>query len=305
MGKSRYKLSLYPPQGVHRSRMLGTACRWQHLHPLFSSVSVRVNPLFWFPQVNPNTSKSACAESQTIIQIIQSSQKPISPTHPDPVDPEEWYLLLLFDDSLRRHLHCFLSVWSSSHSHGRHLEVIWHGDGSTGRRRGKCNRKTYKNWKRYTKIIKNLILTENNCEKLGSTSENGEVSWRVTKRHAHGSYDNWPKACVKWKFGYWIHNLSTLWVSLKIVGENMEKQSIHWLLTIFLLKKSHKLGLNHHHTWAFVHDLRFPIFYIGTHDSIDLGEDGPTHQPVTWSGCKAKLTWPKTKGDQTRLFNIL
>lgn len=25
---------------------------------------------------------------------------------------------------------------------------------------------------------------------------------------------------------------------------------------------------------------KFPIFYIGTHDSIDLGEDGPTHQPV-------------------------
>ena len=27
---------------------------------------------------------------------------------------------------------------------------------------------------------------------------------------------------------------------------------------------------------------RFPVFYIGTHDSIDLGEDGPTHQPVAW-----------------------
>ena len=26
--------------------------------------------------------------------------------------------------------------------------------------------------------------------------------------------------------------------------------------------------------------IRFPIFYIGTHDSIDLGEDGPTHQPA-------------------------
>jgi transketolase len=25
---------------------------------------------------------------------------------------------------------------------------------------------------------------------------------------------------------------------------------------------------------------KFPILYIGTHDSIDLGEDGPTHQPV-------------------------
>jgi len=25
---------------------------------------------------------------------------------------------------------------------------------------------------------------------------------------------------------------------------------------------------------------KFPIFYIGTHDSIDVGEDGPTHQPV-------------------------
>eukprot|EP00913_Durusdinium_trenchii_P027128 g25455.t1 len=25
---------------------------------------------------------------------------------------------------------------------------------------------------------------------------------------------------------------------------------------------------------------KFPVFYIGTHDSIDLGEDGPTHQPV-------------------------
>lgn len=25
---------------------------------------------------------------------------------------------------------------------------------------------------------------------------------------------------------------------------------------------------------------RFPVLYIGTHDSIDLGEDGPTHQPV-------------------------
>lgn len=25
---------------------------------------------------------------------------------------------------------------------------------------------------------------------------------------------------------------------------------------------------------------KFPVLYIGTHDSIDLGEDGPTHQPV-------------------------
>ena len=25
---------------------------------------------------------------------------------------------------------------------------------------------------------------------------------------------------------------------------------------------------------------RFPVLYVGTHDSIDLGEDGPTHQPV-------------------------
>jgi len=25
---------------------------------------------------------------------------------------------------------------------------------------------------------------------------------------------------------------------------------------------------------------KFPVLYVGTHDSIDLGEDGPTHQPV-------------------------
>merc|ERR1719215_1500759 len=25
---------------------------------------------------------------------------------------------------------------------------------------------------------------------------------------------------------------------------------------------------------------KFPVLYIGTHDSIDVGEDGPTHQPV-------------------------
>ncbi|CAD7947304.1 unnamed protein product [Amoebophrya sp. A25] len=25
---------------------------------------------------------------------------------------------------------------------------------------------------------------------------------------------------------------------------------------------------------------KFPVLYIGTHDSIDLGEDGPTHQPI-------------------------
>jgi len=25
---------------------------------------------------------------------------------------------------------------------------------------------------------------------------------------------------------------------------------------------------------------KFPVMYIGTHDSIDLGEDGPTHQPI-------------------------
>ena len=26
--------------------------------------------------------------------------------------------------------------------------------------------------------------------------------------------------------------------------------------------------------------MRLPVIYIGTHDSIGLGEDGPTHQPV-------------------------
>ena len=26
--------------------------------------------------------------------------------------------------------------------------------------------------------------------------------------------------------------------------------------------------------------MRLPVIYIGTHDSIGLGEDGPTHQPI-------------------------
>ena len=26
--------------------------------------------------------------------------------------------------------------------------------------------------------------------------------------------------------------------------------------------------------------MRLPVFYIFTHDSIGVGEDGPTHQPV-------------------------
>jgi transketolase len=26
--------------------------------------------------------------------------------------------------------------------------------------------------------------------------------------------------------------------------------------------------------------MRLPVIYVGTHDSIGLGEDGPTHQPV-------------------------
>ena len=24
----------------------------------------------------------------------------------------------------------------------------------------------------------------------------------------------------------------------------------------------------------------FPLFFVATHDSIELGEDGPTHQPI-------------------------
>ena len=26
--------------------------------------------------------------------------------------------------------------------------------------------------------------------------------------------------------------------------------------------------------------MRLPVIYIGTHDSIGVGEDGPTHQPI-------------------------
>lgn len=142
MGKSRYKLSLYYRHKKVCKKQQNVGYRmWQQLHPLFFFGFCSGQPTIL---VSPSQSKYIQISMRRITNHHpnhhpKNIQKPISPSHPQfQNDPEERYLLLLFDDSLRRHLHCFLSVWSSSHSYGRHLEVTlargWH-EGM--RRRGK------------------------------------------------------------------------------------------------------------------------------------------------------------------------
>ena len=156
MGKSRYKLAFTRHKECAKAEcwvpQVATASSAVFLRFLFGSTHY-----VGFPksiQVHPNqhaqNHKPSSSHHPVIIQSSSSHPKNLS-VQPILIqyDPEEWYLLLLFDDSLRCHLHCFLSVWSSSHSHGRHLEVIWHGDGTKECEGevndGKCNRKTYKN----------------------------------------------------------------------------------------------------------------------------------------------------------------